>query len=132
MNEFEKDSGRGKMQNEQWNFDISEMTISSESSCSLSTTIGGLPAVSVEQQLENKLRKERELLQSVSYESCDSVQNIIITPLEKGETSDISESASKCDQISDGVKDTPKIGEKDEEEKNELVLLPGGKIEVEV
>lgn len=126
------------MQNDQWNFDISEMTISSESSCSLSnTTPTGTPL------LANRIT--HELVASAVGSgngdgvflcpsiACDSVE------YEKAlrEVDEVVQDANKCDRIdglegrSDDVendeKETDGDGDKDkEEDKNELVRLPGG------
>lgn len=127
------------MQNDQWNFDISEMTISSESSCSLSnTTPTGTPL------LANRITQDEVVASVVGSGNgdgvflspsiaCDSVE------YEKAlrEVDEVVQDANKCDRIdgsegrSDDVENVNKESEGDgdkdkDEDTNELVRLPGG------
>lgn len=127
------------MQNEQWNFDISEMTISSESSCSLTTTTAApTPPVLVNRITQDVAdacgfvggSSDGDFL-APSILNCDSVE------YEKAlrEVDEVVKDANNCDQIGDEASSENKDGQEDEkldEEEdesatnNELVRLPGG------
>lgn len=118
------------MQNDQWNFDISEMTISSESSSSFSTLppLGSLlsPPAPLEVELSDKDAPPSEegliLVRSVSAESefaasASASDNYFVE-------------SNNCDprdgKRSEGGVDEEEEAENESREQNELVLLPGG------
>lgn len=115
------------MQNDQWNFDISEMTISSESSSSFSTATPvntGSVVVSPQPPLERITQQQVEDTATDLFSDVDNfteLQSLVKSVSVEGEEGGES---NKCDRESDEV---DKIEEK--EENNELVLLPGGEFE---
>ena len=119
------------MQNEQWNFDISEMTISSESSCSLSTATPILAGGSARTGPEQEASSSCDFL-TPSISKSDSVE-FSITPSGELEcvvrTEDQSvENVENCDQKCDVDVEVKKEKEAEvaEDDRNELVRLPGG------
>ena len=123
------------MQNEQWNFDISEMTISSESSCSLSTATPILAGGSARTGPEQEASSSCDFL-TPSISKSDSVE-FSITP--SGELECVVRGSSprthsevktleNCDQKCDVEEEVKKEKEAEvaEDDRNELVRLPGG------
>lgn len=126
------------MQNDQWNFDISEMTISSESSCSLSNTTPTETPL-----LANRITQD-EVVAVVGSGNGDGVflsPSIVCDSVEYEkalrEVDEVVQDANKSDRIGDSERKSDNVeivekesvgdGDKDkEEDRNELVRLPGG------
>ena len=93
------------MQNEQWNFDISEMTISSESSCSLSTATPILADGSARTGPEQEASSSCDFLtpsisksDSVEFSMTPSGELECVVRAEEGQSVEIVENCDqKCD-----------------------------------
>lgn len=106
------------MQNDQWNFDISEMTISSESSSSFNTG----SVVVTPPPPPDRIIQQHQQVEATAADLLSDVDNFTeLQSLVKSVSVEGGES-NNCDEKRDEVEKS-----EGKDENNELVLLPGGK-----